>query len=324
MLRCFKTSRGFIRVSVLKECRLGLMSCNTNFHTTSAAQKDREGATEKLKSNYLELLNQYFENSEFKFRNENGREVLKKWMKDIYLRSKVLIALDVEAWEKNSNKVIEIGLAVYNPAEQAGSIFPNIRQVHIVVSEHQRMFNGKYCPNNKDKFMGGSSHVLTLRESSKFLQMIFSEYAKRESDTVLVGHHILGDIKWLRQIGVKISDEIDVIDTEKLYGLSFESGGSLRGILRAVDIPHGYLHNAANDAYYTLLAAFAYCDPSIRKIKELDVFTPHIPAKISPAEKKTQKFKDRFHDKAKYIARHSGVELYSDLFGEELSKSDSS
>ena len=47
----------------------------------------------------------------------------------------------------------------------------------------------------------------------------------------------------------------------------------------AHDIPHAFLHNAGNDAYYTLVLALRLCDPQSRALSTLDKPHPILPKK---------------------------------------------
>ncbi|CUM47504.1 unnamed protein product [Debaryomyces tyrocola] len=268
----------------------------------------------ELKHLYKQNLENYFKDREFQFKGESQKNELRKWMESIYLRNKVLIAIDIEAWERNINKVTEIGIAVYDPNGQFYSILPTVQQFHILIREHEKMYNGRYCPNNKNNFMGGVSYTLELAESKKFVESVINKYScESEEGIVLVGHHIEGDLKWLRSIGVQLPHDAPIVDTARIHRLSYESGGSLRGILRNVGIPHGYLHNAANDAYYTLLASLAYCDPNTRIKNNLDEFHPHVidPSKTS---NKARKRKERMFDTSINVQHSNALGLYEELF----------
>lgn len=293
--------------------RLSVNRLYSTLPTRATVPQDRVSVNEQKgeKNRYVTKLQKYFEESDFKFRNEKQVEDLKKWMRYVYLREKPLLALDIEAWERNNGKITEIGVARYEPKKHQDSIFPAIEQYHFIVREHERMVNGRFCPNNKDRFMGGVSYNLKMNDCVKFLNALLEDYVKSAQDFVLVGHHIEADIKWLRSINVQIPENCAVVDTARLYGLTHTAGGTLRGILRYVGIPHGYLHNAANDAYYTMLAAFAYCDPGIRKEKKLDIFQPHDPK--TSKQKGSIKQKKNFYDKSHCIFSDDGTLLYEQM-----------
>lgn len=122
-----------------------------------------------------------------------------------------------------------------------------------------------------------------------------------------VGHNIKGDINWLKDIGIKVPGGLDnldyslakyeksiineennrdkvqnqtnkntlqpifVLDTEKFYRFCYGcKGGNLGRMLRLFGIPHAYLHNAGNDAYYTLRLLLHLCDINYRTHQQLD------------------------------------------------------
>lgn len=273
----------------------------TNISTVSTSQH----------ASNRQRLDEYFNKEDFSFaegREEQTIQRLRKYMETVYLKERPLVAVDVEAWEKNLKKVTEIGISVYDPRLQSDSPFPLIKTFHLIVKENLQFNNGKYVPDNKKKFMGGTSRVLSFKESKEFVQLIVEQYIN-VSGGALVGHQIDGDIKWLKSIGVSLSDALECVDTLKIHSFSRATGGTLRGILRTVGIPHANLHNAANDAYYTLLAALAYCDPAFRTHYNLDIYCGET-SKLTPAEKKHSKFLDL----AKFDSKATAKELYEDLF----------
>lgn len=246
---------------------------------------------------YLQALSSYFNTTTFAFANESHTASLRKWMELVYLRKHPIVAIDVEAWERSNKKLTEIGIAVYDPAHQHHLIMPRIRTLHIVVKEHKKMVNSRFVPNNKFLFNGGTSYEMTQKELRVLLNKILTHYMVK-TPGVLVGHSLGGDISWLNSIGVKLQNP-ETVDTQKLYQLSRPRGGTLRGALRLVEIPHSNLHNAANDAYYTLLAALAYTDPAQRTAFGLDTFVEDLPPQdpkqrsLEKAAKKLQKFSDK-------------------------------
>lgn len=281
---------------------------NSTKNTTDACKvetpyRTMTGLDTFIKENiYADNLKRYYENARFEFRKESDLQSLKDSIECLYLRKRPAMCIDVEAWEKNIRKVTEVGVAIYDPKDLLYSIFPVIKQYHIIIKEHEKMVNGRFCPDNKRKFMGGTSYKMSMSECRSFMNDLILKYWGRSDvpDAVLVGHNVRADINWLRSVGVRIPDPLAIVDTSKLHSLSFTSGGSLRSILRLLQIPHGYLHNAANDAYYTLLAAFAYCDPETRTKLSLDTFHPDLPPKQSKSEK-LQKRKRMLSDNADLV-----------------------
>lgn len=222
---------------------------------------------------FASSMDEYFATTKFNM-NKAQQQTLRSSMNIVYLRKLPLVSFDVEAWEVDNNLVTEIGLAIYDPRGQELSILPDIKLAHFIIKEHQNKFNGKYVPDNKHNFVGGTSHVLPEQAVRDLLNRVIRYYfhdADPACPAALVGHLIDADIKWLKKLGVNFPQDPLVVDTNKIYLLSHgKLGGGLRQILRIVNIPHAYLHNAANDAYYTLKAALAWCDPLTRRSHGID------------------------------------------------------
>ncbi|KOH01316.1 uncharacterized protein DI49_0676 [Saccharomyces eubayanus] len=203
----------------------------------------------------------------------------------------ICFAVDVEAFEFDTNIVTEIGISIYDPRENKHSLTPIIRSYHLVVAEALPLRNKKFVCDFKDCFLLGESLVLPLEQCVEFIQSLINFYMKCETDEDLswerafVGHSISGDIRWLKKIGVHIPEldneldkpdgsveandlrkHIKMLDTEKIYSICYgKKGSSLGKLLRLFHMPHAFLHNAGNDAYYTLLLMLKLGDFNFRK-----------------------------------------------------------
>ncbi|CEP64296.1 Gfd2p LALA0_S11e00914g [Lachancea lanzarotensis] len=211
-----------------------------------------------------------------------------------YLTSQrtICLCVDVEAFERNTNVVTEIGISIYDPRESQFSTVPILRTYHLIVAESLKMRNGKFVCDLKDCFLKGESYVMSLSNCVNFIQTLINYYmvtetaAERTWERAFVGHNVKGDLKWLSSIGVQIPRNIDynlnqtsgdqslrVLDTERLFKISYGSKGSSLGkILRLFEVPHAFLHNAGNDAYYTLKLLLHMCDIQYRKLLGMDDF----------------------------------------------------
>lgn len=72
-------------------------------------------------------------------------------------------------------------------------------------------------------------------------------------NTCLIGHNIKADINFLKKVTKKNLD-LPIFDTQIIYKQATLSE-DIFGLVRVLDklgIPHLNLHNAGNDAYYTL------------------------------------------------------------------------
>lgn len=200
----------------------------------------------------------------------------KKDIRSVYYRDRVLFSIDVEAFERDSSCVTEIGISIFDPLPQKFANVPRFLDIHIIISEHYYMRNKSYLPDHKENFLFGDSLVMTSRDAKMLIQVLINFYFKQlpqETGQVsaLVGHDVRGDIRWLRDIGIKIPVNPYIIDTQKMFAYTHGTqGNSLVKLLHYFKIPHSHLHNAGNDAHYTLLLLMHLCDPHVRLLWSLD------------------------------------------------------
>lgn len=258
-----------------------------------------------------QFLDHYFETTKFQLAGDKKVQLpfLRNAMELVYLRKRALISVDIEAFERNNNLVTEVGFAIYDPRDQGATMLPNIRTVHLIIKEHAHRKNGRFVPDNSHRCLVGRSHIVDLKQCSAFITELFQRYFT-DDDAVLVGHNVRGDIKWLKTLVKNVPDNCPVVDTASIHKLSRKNNGSLEGILRQVEIPCGRLHNAANDAFYTLQALMAWCDPFYRRKYCLDVYdatTTLVPKHI--------RRRMQFDDAAQLMREESGIHLYQRLWG---------
>lgn len=266
-------------------------------------------AVEVIRNEFKTNLDRYFALSHFDL-PDNKVKLLREVMELVYLRNNPLVAVDVEAYERNLNLVTEIGVAIYDPEHQFLSAVPRIKSLHIIIDEHRNLKNGRFVPYNIEKFTNGTSYSMKMAELKGFLTSLFRHYLIAK-EGILVGHNLSGDVKWLRNYGISNEVKLQTVDTDKLFRYLCQNGASLRKVLRRLHVPHAYLHNAANDAYYTLLACIALCDPAQRVEFGLDTWQPRPDPDLElsnkeRAEKKRNKVREKFSDDATVI-RYSGV-----------------
>ncbi|GEQ71530.1 hypothetical protein JCM33374_g5214 [Metschnikowia sp. JCM 33374] len=245
-------------------------------------------------------LEEYFQKTAFNLAKPQHEAELRRIMDLVYLRKRPLVAVDIEAYERRPKIITELGFAIYDPENQWLSPVPHIRTTHIISHENKRFLNSMFVPNHKYRFNGGTSYQMYQKMSSLYLEDTFKYYFQ-ERGAVIVGHNLAGDIKWLQGHGVGNPADTPQVDTQKLFHLSRKRGATLRGILQTVEIPHANLHNAANDAYYTLLAAMSYCDPQVRQNFGLDTYIDN--SQRTDKELKEAKKKKKFCEKA-YVSVH--------------------
>ncbi|KAJ3417177.1 hypothetical protein HDV05_006383 [Chytridiales sp. JEL 0842] len=133
----------------------------------------------------------------------------------------LFVSVDVEAYERNNAKLLEIGWTLYE-RPTLNSDTPNVLVArHFLVEENLHLKNQKYVPDHRYQFAFGVTEVKPMDQILKELEadlrsFSVSKYlakdAQRSSSpaarkTVLVGHGIEGDIKWLREAGLSLVNE---------------------------------------------------------------------------------------------------------------------
>lgn len=221
-------------------------------------------------------------------------DYLKNSIENISKRDTICFSFDIEAFEKDNKIITEIGISIYDPRENIHSINPILRNYHLIVSESLSLINKNWVLDMKECFLLGESLVLPLKQCVEFIQNLINFYMVYDPKTsgswkrAFVGHNIEGDFKWLRSIGVVLpetrsvadsshstktesSPTTIVMDTMKIYSAFYgKEGCSLGKILRLFKLPHAFLHNAGNDAYYTLRLLLHLCDVNTRVQCSLD------------------------------------------------------
>jgi hypothetical protein len=117
--------------------------------------------------------------------------------------------VDVEAWEKETTLVTEIGMAFFVAKPGGASYF---RHRHILIAEALHRRNGCFVEDNRDSFLFGNSETLSLAEA-------VAEVSKELSGAdYIVGHALAGDVAWLKSIGVGAVGTAERGSSKKLRG----------------------------------------------------------------------------------------------------------
>lgn len=252
--------------------------------------------------------------------HKHVKKELERCMLSVHGGEYVLISFDIEAWERNTENVLEIGMSIYDPRNQQGCLMPTFKNIHIMVEEYTKCSNGRFVPDRHAQFMAVDTIVMNLENIRYFIQGIIEYYHELPSLNIgLVGHSIGGDLDWLKKLGIEMPPA-SIIDTHTIFQYSRMKNQltNLSSALLKVDTPHGYLHNAGNDAYFTLILAFKLLDPKIRSLHQLDVWKPD---EIWDTRSKRQ----RENEKANIIPisnPEKAVKLYmNSVFGDKLNGS---
>ncbi|KAH6850279.1 hypothetical protein B0I37DRAFT_110372 [Chaetomium sp. MPI-CAGE-AT-0009] len=185
--------------------------------------------------------------------------------------SVLFVAIDLEAWEQDHGLITEVGIAMLDTTELRG-IAPGdngqnwlqlINARHIRVKENSWATNSRYVQGCADRFDFGTTEFV----EESLIPDLIKDVVDRATfanggaprPVVLVFHESSADIKYLKYLSYYVEaarNVIDVADTREMhqYLVRSNDSASLASVLGYLDIPYRYLHNAGNDAVYTLQA----------------------------------------------------------------------
>ncbi|KAL6705229.1 hypothetical protein ACN47E_007189 [Coniothyrium glycines] len=219
-------------------------------------------------------------------------------------RSVVFVCVDVESYERAHHKITEVGVATLDTRDLIG-VAPGvdgevwrkqIRARHFRINEHKHLRNGTFVSDHADGFLFGESTFVPLAQAAQHVAACFhapfgahhSNNAGRAAPTLLdiditekrniifLGHDTLSDVRYLQQLGydpLKVENIVEALDTASMYKVwrREQQSTSLGRILNDFDIVGWRLHNAGNDAAYTVQAMLGICvrEATIRGSNEL-------------------------------------------------------
>ncbi|KAF1938385.1 hypothetical protein EJ02DRAFT_473964 [Clathrospora elynae] len=219
-------------------------------------------------------------------------------------QSVVFVCVDVESYERAHHKITEVGVATLDTHDLIG-IAPGvdgeewrkkIRARHFRINENRHLVNSEFVSGYPDGFDFGESTFVPLKEAAQHVAACFHApfgahtsngvvgsalmqgvNLKEKRNVIFLGHDTLGDIRYLQELGydpMKVEDIVEALDTATMYRFWRRElqATSLGRILLAFDIPAFKLHNAGNDAVFTVQAMLAICvrEATIRGSPELE------------------------------------------------------
>jgi hypothetical protein len=199
----------------------------------------------------------------------------------------IIIAFDAEAYERPPHVVTEVGVATldtrdlcHEPPGVVGEHWQKyVRARHFRVIEYKHLCNHDFVTGCPDRFEFGNSELVGQINLASVLTSCFHQpFSKRDSagsllsrpeeeerrNIILLGHDITQDIGYLESIGfnpLNRGNILEVMDTATMFR-SYTGDinpTSLGGILSHFDLDAWHLHNAGNDAMYTIWAMLAIC-----------------------------------------------------------------
>lgn len=192
----------------------------------------------------------------------------------------VFIAIDLEWWERDYRIVTEIGISTLDTADLVG-VAPGkngqhweskIRAKHFRIYEH-RNYRNSFANGNPEAFDFGKTIMIGKEDAPHMIANCFKppysavnanhETLTRQRNVVLVGHDMKGDFAALVRLGYDIRNLATLhemhVDTAALYRAfkKESSTPSLGKVVTEFDFVPWNLHNAGNDAFYTMQAMIA-------------------------------------------------------------------
>ncbi|MCJ1473538.1 hypothetical protein MMC13_002189 [Lambiella insularis] len=185
------------------------------------------------------------------------------------------ISVDVEAWEFDQKLITEIGISTLDTVELLGSQplargnnwAAKIRSRHFRIRENGHLVNKVHVEGWPENFNFGQSEWISKKNIKQALEDCFhpplshlSMYPNRTCKVVLVAHDVEADMKYLAQLGFDVNRMIsDCIDTSDIFKAVRRDSrqSALSNLLLEYGIAGKYLHNAGNDANYTLRVMIA-------------------------------------------------------------------
>jgi hypothetical protein len=213
-----------------------------------------------------------------------------------FWKEPILISIDVECNERCHEQVTEVGISTLDtvdlvgisPGENAENWTSRIRSHHLRVREYAHIVNRQYVMGCPGSFEFGESEWVSKGKLADVVQACFQppysfgvedtdgvqldsgpQHKNQKRNLILVGHNTSMDVKYLATLGIRVFEDVTTafmerIDTAELYRIirSELNQRSLASILGELGIIGWNLHNAGNDARYTLeaLVRMICCD----------------------------------------------------------------
>lgn len=201
----------------------------------------------------------------------------------------IIISIDVESFEKAHNIITEVGVSTLDTRDLHGTAPGHcgenwhqfVRGRHFRVEENKGYINKQYVKGCPEDFLFGQSEFVPLKEMPSALTKCFHEPFSKQTkganaqeatkedpqqrrNIVLLGHDIEQDIQYCHKLGFSVlgrGNLLATLDTKAMYQAYTRdhSPRGLGGIMADFGFTAWGLHNAGNDAAYTIWALLATC-----------------------------------------------------------------
>ncbi|RAL01736.1 QDE-2-interacting protein [Aspergillus ibericus CBS 121593] len=179
-----------------------------------------------------------------------------------FWREPVFISIDIESNERCHAQITEVGVSTLDmlslvgipPDEKGKEWRSRIQSRHLRVKEYGHIVNHDFVAGCPAMFQFGESEWVLQRDLGDVVRSFLRLGDAMSRRLVLVGHSLSQDVKYLKQIGVDVEGFRDRVDTAEVFRMlrGETSVRSLGGVLAELDMMGWYLHNAGNDARYTM------------------------------------------------------------------------
>ena len=183
--------------------------------------------------------------SSYMFKEGAGKRLSKAMFNNV----QTLLAIDLEWYEYNERKVLEVGLTRFT---RQGRITAR----HIIIRDYLKVKNKRFVPNKKDHFHHGDSELLRKNEAAT---VVMEELSKVDGVVVHGGDD--KDLLALKHIGLNVNPNTVVYDTQKIFSMMLGVRVNLRLGRVSELFQHDLIdpHNAGNDAFATAKAFIGMC-----------------------------------------------------------------
>jgi hypothetical protein len=207
----------------------------------------------------------------------------------------VFVCVDVECYELDHTIITEIGIATLDtldlkdipPGDGGEDWFNLIQARHFRIREYKHILNTRFVNGCADRFEFGESEFISKADAARMVMSCFEEpFCRKLSEAeittisissdlpshtvqpkrniIFVGHAPDGDLDSLRRLGAKpldLPNLLETLDTAQLYRLfrREQNPKSIGSILYDLELTGWHLHNAGNDAVYTMWIMLGTC-----------------------------------------------------------------
>lgn len=241
----------------------------------------------------------------------------------------VLIAIDFENLrnirkDSSQNLNCQAGVAILDTKSMVSSPQTAISAFNFVIG------SPSYCRNTTKKFLFGETVTIHRKDINPNIEALIS----RARNNVLIGHGFENDLSILRFLKFDLhSSIVGIIDLQKIAAEIMPSVSVRLGhILEELLCPFEGLHNAGNDAYFTLRALLLLAIKSYpnriaanndhrSKLTALEAITQvSIPRRTNRNDKNREKKLKRVQRSQKYQARLRDLETVARIRAERAEK----